>query len=99
MNIKIGEYVLKSDQYCVWLVKLYERKGKMVGRQKTGYFHSFKDLLEDLVNKSLLESEATDIQQLRDELAQVHKDVKKIGAALDAQKKHGGGYQWLTLQR
>lgn len=92
MEIRIGKYILRSDQFCFWIEEEYVSKGKngKPGRKQTrkvaGYTNSIDTLVKQFVAHKHRASEATTVEQLVREMKQIAEDaalVKKTAVAND----------------
>ena len=82
MNIQVGKYILRSDQFCLWVDEEYEQKnGKTATRRVAGYSTSFKSLLSSLTRNKVLEADAEDLYELVEALRDIMRDMEKLNAA------------------
>lgn len=69
MNIEIGKYVLKSDQFCMWIEEAYKtKKGETGYRRVTGYVTTPQRLLESFRDTKVKGSDAETVEKLLDVL-------------------------------
>lgn len=92
MEIRVGKFILRSDQYCMWIEEEYQSKGKegkqgrVQKRKVAGYTNSIDNLVRQFVTHKHMASEATTVEQLIKEMKQVAEDtalVKKTATAND----------------
>lgn len=92
MEIKVGKYVLKSDQHSMWIEEEYTSKGKdgKPGRKQkrkvAGYTNSIDNLVRQFCEHKHMASEATTVEQLVKEMKQMLDDasmLKKTAVAND----------------
>lgn len=77
MEIQAGKYALCSDPYCYWIME--ELSGTRRSRRRvTGYYRSYRDLLNDFVDNKIRASDARDMETLLIEIEQVKMDVESI---------------------
>lgn len=83
MKIQVGKYILRSDQYSMWIEEEYIGKDKK-GREKkdtrrvAGYATSFDNLLHQFVEHKHRASEAKTLAELLKELKQIAEDTEAI---------------------
>lgn len=72
MKIRLdSEHWLQSDAYCYWITKdMVSKNGKEYESRVSGYLENLDDIVKDIVQRKIRSSEATQINELRD-------DVKK----------------------
>ncbi|WP_163258382.1 hypothetical protein [Bacillus paranthracis] len=84
MNIQINEdYKLVSDKYNVILQEKYEKEDKQ--RNKTGqfdykdvgYYPSVEQALKGFVRKATLNSKASNLKELTEEIRVLHDTIKE----------------------
>lgn len=92
MDIRVGRFILRSDQYAIWIEEEYQSKGKdgKPGRKQTrkvaGYTNSIDNLVKQFVAHKHMASEATTVEELIKEMKQVAEDaalIKKTAVAND----------------
>ena len=92
MEIRVGKYILRSDQYCLWIDEEYTSKGKdgKPGKKQTrrvaGYAPNIDILVRQFVAHKHMASEATTVEELVTELKQITEDItliKKTAVAND----------------
>lgn len=92
MEIKVGRYYLRSDQFCIWIEEEYQSKGKdgkpgRVQRRKVaGYTNSIDTLIRQFLEHKHRASEATTVAELIKEWGQIADDamlLKKTAVAND----------------
>ena len=92
MDIRVGKYVLRSDQYSIWIEEEYVSKGKdgKPGKKQTrkvaGYTDSIDNLIRQFVAHKHRASEAQTMTELIKELKQIAEDavmLKKTAVAND----------------
>ena len=92
MEIRVGRYYLRSDQYCIWIEEEYQSKGKegkqgrVQKRKVAGYTNSIDTLVRQFVTHKHMASEATTVEQLIKEMKQIAEDtalIKKTAVAND----------------
>lgn len=92
MDIQIGKFHLRSDQYSLWIDEEYQSKGKdgkpgkVQTRKVAGYTNSIDNLIRQFCEHRHMASEATTVEQLIKELKQTAEDaalIKKTAVAND----------------
>lgn len=92
MDIRVGKYILRSDQYCLWIDEEYTSKGKdgKPGKKQTrrvaGYAPNIDILVRQFVAHKHMASEAKTVEELIKELKQIVEDIaliKKTAVAND----------------
>lgn len=92
MEIRVGRFILRSDQYCMWIEEEYQSKGKdgkpgRVQRRKVaGYTNSIDNLIRQFCEHKHMASEATTVEELIKEWKQIAEDaalLKKTAVAND----------------
>ena len=83
MRIEIGNYVLCSDRFCMWIsemreVKSGKDKGKMKTDRVTGYFTSVQAMLEDFRRKKVLGADVDTIEDLTAVIDAVIRDSEML---------------------
>lgn len=82
MNIKVGKYILRSDQYCMWVEEEYTQKnGKTASKRVAGYAWNIDNLLRQFSEAKVYGSEAETIGQLITVLRDVMKDLARLNEA------------------
>lgn len=87
MEIKVGRYYLRSDQFCIWIEEEYQSKGKdgkpgRVQRRKVaGYTNSIDNLIRQFLEHKHRASEATTVAQLIKEWGQIADDAVELKEA------------------
>lgn len=85
MNIKVGKYILRSDQYCMWVEEEYQQKnGQKASKKVAGYASNLNNLLRQFSEKKLYGSDAETVGQLISDLREIMSDMVKLnGAAVE----------------
>lgn len=92
MEIRVGRFILRSDQYSMWIDEEYQSKGKngKPGRTQTrkvaGYANNIDTLVKQFVAHKHMASEATTVEELIKEWKQIADDavlLKKTAVAND----------------
>ena len=92
MEIRVGKYILRSDQFTLWIEEEYISKGKdgKPGKKQTrkvaGYTDNIDNLIRQFVAHKHRASEATTMTALIKELKQIAEDaaeLKKTAVAND----------------
>ena len=92
MEIRVGKYLLRSDQFTLWIEEEYISKGKdgNPGKKQTrkvaGYTDNIDNLIRQFVAHKHRASEATTMTALIKELKQIAEDaaeLKKTAVAND----------------
>lgn len=92
MDIRVGRFILRSDQYCMWIEEEYQSKGKdgkpgrMQRRKVAGYKNNIDDLVRQFCEHKHMASEATTVEELIKEWKQIAEDaalLKKTAVAND----------------
>ena len=83
MEIRIGDYILKSDSFCYWIEKEYQGKDSR-GRPKTqrkrvaGYASTLDNLIYQFVDTRYKDSDATTMKELIQMMKQTAEDTELI---------------------
>lgn len=86
MNIEIGKYVLKSDQFCMWIEEAYKtKKGEIAYRRVTGYVTTPQRLLESFRDTKVKGSGAETIEELLDALRAAFDSILELDKATTEQ--------------
>ena len=92
MDIRVGKFILRSDDKSMWIEEEYQSKGKdgKQGRKQTrkvaGYTNSIDNLIRQFCAHKHMASEATTVEQLIKEWKQIAEDaamLKKTAVAND----------------
>ena len=83
MDVRVGNYIIRSDAYCMWMDEEYEGKTKnnepkIATRQVAGYVANFAQLLENFSEKKIRRSDATEVKEVLAEFAKCEADIKKL---------------------
>ncbi len=84
MEIRVGRFILRSDQYCMWIEEEYQSKGKdgKPGRKQTrkvaGYSRTLTQLYNSFIGHKFRTSEATTVAELLKDLKQLEQDLAEI---------------------
>ena len=79
MEIKVGNYILRSDRFCMWLEEKYtDKKGKDATRMVAGYCTSFKQLLDDFTEKKIKGTDAKTMKELLAVMEQTLDDIEAM---------------------
>ena len=98
MEITVGKFTIKSDRFCFWVEetrkvdKTKQKKqrksdGDETTNRVTGYHGNVDDLLEDFVDRRLVQSDAKDVEKVLREIAETQRAVKKIARQLAFMRK------------
>lgn len=92
MEIRVGKFILRSDDKSLWIEEEYQSKGKdgKPGRKQTrkvaGYTNSIDNLVRQFCEHKHMASEATTVEELIKEWKQIIEDaslIKKTAVAND----------------
>lgn len=84
MEIRVGKFILRSDQYSMWIDEEYQSKGKngKPGRVQTrkvaGYKRTISQLYDSFIGHKFRSSEATTVAELLKDLKQLEQDLSEI---------------------
>ena len=84
MEIRVGRYILRSDQFCLWIEEEYESKGKdgkpgrVQKRKVAGYTNNIDNLIRQFCAHKHMASEATTVEQLIKEWKQIAEDAAML---------------------
>ena len=84
MEIRIGKFMLCSDQYVFWIMETYTSKGKdgKPGKPQTkkvaGYSRTMSQLYESFIGHKFRCSEATTVAELLKDLKQLEQDLSEM---------------------
>ena len=82
MEIKVGEYILRSDSYCMWIDKEYEQKnGKTATKRVAGYATSYEQLRDSFLKHRYLDNNATTVKEMLEVFTQTAEDLKALDEA------------------
>lgn len=82
MEIRIGNYILRSDAYSMWIDEEFvNSKGKDDVRKIAGYSQSFPTLLASFQRNKTLDNNAKTIEGLLRHLAKVSTDMSMLNEA------------------
>lgn len=92
MEIRVGRYILRSDQYSMWIEEEYTSKGKdgkpgrTQRRKVAGFANSIDNLIRQFCQHKHMASEASTVEELVKEWKQIADDavlLKKTAVAND----------------
>ena len=92
MDIRVGRFILRSDEKSMWIEEEYQSKGKnnkpgRVQRRKVaGYTNNIDNLIRQFCEHKHMASEATTVEELIKEWKQIADDavmLKKTAVAND----------------
>lgn len=94
MNIKIGKYRLRSDQYSMWITEEYVKeqgrhKGETAEKRVAGYAESFEVLLRQFVTDRVMDSDAESLETLLEQLSRTIDEGVAIAKAVAKGEQHG----------
>lgn len=84
MEIKVGRFFLRSDQYGLWVEEEYTsqgkggRPGKTQTKKVAGYSRTLAQLYDSFVKHNFRASEATTVKELLKDLKQIEEDLSEI---------------------
>lgn len=86
MEIRVGQFTLKSDQMCFWIEEEYigkdkNKKDKLMTRRVAGYASSYANLLRQFTDHKHKAIGADTMTKLIRELKQVAEDTAQINEA------------------
>lgn len=96
MNIEVENYILKSDGLSMWIEQKYmgkskDGKDKEYVKRVTGYLPTFQMLFRSFVQRKIRGSEASNMQEILKDLAEVEKELHVladgIGKGIDEKVK------------
>lgn len=78
MKIKLDDkHILCSEENCCWIVRIVTpEKSKPYEKRVSGYVPTFSMAVETYINKSINSLETTEIQQLKDKVDSLIKEVR-----------------------
>lgn len=82
MEIKRGDYILRSDAFCVWIDQVVEikrgaNKGKLTTTNVSGYYPSFTSLADGFASKELKRSDAKSMVRLCEGVKKVEQQLAR----------------------
>lgn len=88
MEIKCGEYILKSDSMNLWIEKEFiSKKGKNAGKTATrvvsGYHRDFEHLLDDFAMRRVRGSDAKSVTELLKDIMVIESDLRDLAKELE----------------
>lgn len=79
MEIKVGNYTLRSDKFAMWIEEDYtDKKGKKATRQVAGYCTSLDNLLRDFMEKQINGSDADTLTKLIKAMQKTFYDMQEL---------------------
>ena len=93
MEIKRGDYILRSDAFCVWIDHVVEitkgaNKGKLTTTNVSGYYPTFTMLAEGFASKELRKSDAKSMVRLCEQVKKVEQQLaRQTEKWLEAEEK------------
>ena len=84
MEIRVGKYILRSDQFCMWIEEEYQSKGKdgkpgrVQKRKVAGYTNNIDNLIRQFCEHKHMASEATTVEELIKEWKQIIEDAAEL---------------------
>ena len=79
MQIRVkGGYEIVTDSHCFQIRIMQKNKKGKLTKKTIGYYATFDSLLEGLVAKKLLRSNATTLTELRHDMDAIRKEIKRI---------------------
>jgi hypothetical protein len=75
-----GKYILKSDAYCMWLsqIKIAKDTGKPYEENVSGYHGTFEGLINALMRRKILLSEAETLAELKNDIERIGDELKGL---------------------
>ena len=92
MDIRVGRFLLRSDEKSMWIEEEYQSKGKdgkpgrVQKRKVAGYTNNIDNLIRQFCAHKHMASEATTVEELIKEWKQIIEDaslIKKTATAND----------------
>ena len=85
MKIKVGDYFINADQWCMWITEAVtsEETGKQREKRITGYRLNFKDLIRDFADTKVVGSDAESVIEVCELFEQALEDLKALDATMD----------------
>ena len=87
MEIRVGKFILRSDQFCMWIEEEYQsqgkdgKPGKIQTRKVAGYSRTITRLYDSFIQHKFRASEATTVAELLKDLKQLEQDISEIRKA------------------
>ena len=85
MDIKVGQYHIRSDVYNLWITREYLSKGKVRQREVTGYHRTWTSLIQSFIDRRIKGSDADEVKMLLLEVAKVKREA--IELSIEARRK------------
>lgn len=84
MNIKAGNFTLKSDPYNLWITETIKGKdGKEYEAKVAGYSPTFRGLLNSFIKKEIRKSDAKSFNELYADIEKLEKKLEEINKLCD----------------
>lgn len=93
MEIRVGSYIIKSDQFNIWIEKTYgkDEEGKKIkSRRICGYHRKWEECIEDFINRETGKTDAKSVTEVLQAIEQARKEAVEMSLA--AYEK-GKGYR------
>ena len=86
MDIRVGKYILRSDQYSMWIEEEYikrkgDAKGEPATRRVAGYSSNFENLMRSFAENQARNNDAKTIGELLRILKQTVDDIEAFRTA------------------
>lgn len=79
MEINVGNYIIKSDKYNLWIEKKYtNKKGAESVTKVAGYARDFRELLDSFIKHQCRISDAKTAKKLLEDLKKAENDSLQI---------------------
>lgn len=84
MNIKVGNFTLRSDPYNLWITETIKSKdGKEYEAKVAGYSPTFQGLLNSFIKKEIRKSDAKSFDELYADIEKLEKRLEEINKLCD----------------
>ena len=81
MEIKVGRYVLRSDEYCMWVDEEYSDGARKRRRRVAGYAPNAEALFRQFIRRRHMAEGASDMTELLDAMRQAAEDAEAMRKA------------------
>lgn len=90
MQIPVGDYIIKSDPYNIWIEKKYKYKRKSKSgeevekegyRNFTGYHHTWTGVINSFISKRINNSDAEELEGVLLVIAEAKREAIELSLA------------------
>ncbi len=82
MEIKIGKYILRSDDKCMWVEEEYtQENGKTASKRVAGYATTWANLIHQFADTKLKDNDAKSLKEILAICEQTLNDLEELNKA------------------